>query len=167
MATATGLDKYYNDILTKIYANQNLCKYLYYDVANPLAQPNITNTSVLKTNKTNQRIFVTPFSFDTTDKVKSTLHVMINDFEIDRTNYYFEDMSIDFIICVNVRIWELNDGTGEIKIRANGIWEELNNTFGKQRTVGVGKNVFKYGKIQKFNDFFWGYIYCLSGKDMY
>jgi hypothetical protein len=46
-----SIDKYLNDILAKIYLNQNLCKYLYYDVKNPLAEPEITDTTIIKTNK--------------------------------------------------------------------------------------------------------------------
>lgn len=167
MSTAVGLDKYYNDILTKVYANQDLCKYLYYDVLNPLAQSTIADTTILKKDKTNQRIFVTPFNIETTDKVKSTLHIMVDEFQLDKTNLYFEDMTIDFVICSNVRIWELNDNSGEIKLRVNGIWNELNETFRRSRTVGMGKNVFQYGKIQRFNDYFWGYIMSMSAKDMY
>jgi len=163
MATV-GMDKYLNDILDKIYANQNLCKYLLYDDANPLSHADISDTSVLRTDKKNQRIFVTPFSVDTTDKVKSTLHIMLNNFEIDDKNMFYEDMNIDFIICCNVRIWELNDGSGDVKIRCNGIWTELCNSFKRQMTVGVGKNHFDYGKVQRYNDFFWGYLFSLSAK---
>ena len=162
---ATGIDKYLNDILAKIYANQNLCKYLYYDVRNPLAQSTISDTSILKTNKQNQKIFVTPFTVDTTDRTKTTLTIMVDKFTIDEKNNYYEDMSIDFIIACNVRLWELDDNSGEVKLRVNGIWEELNNTFKRESTVGLGKNHFDYGKIQKFNDYFWGYIYCLKAKD--
>ena len=162
---AEGLDRYLNDILSKIYSNQNLCKYLYYDVRNPLAQSDIADTSRLKKDKTNQKIFVTPFTVDITDRTKTTLHILIDDFKADEKNNYYEDMNIDFIIACNVRLWELEDGSGEIKLRVNGIWEELNKTFKRKSTIGLGKNHFKYGRIQKFNDYFWGYTYCLSAKD--
>jgi len=75
-------------------------------------------------------------------------------------------MSIDFIICCNVRIWELNDGSNDVKLRVNGIWDELSHTFKRQMTVGMGKNHFDYGKVQRFNDYFWGYTYCLSAKSL-
>lgn len=163
---ATGIDKYINDILTKIYANQNLCKLLYYDVDDPLSQADIVDTTVLRTNKENQRIFVTPFSIDTEDEVKSKLHIMINNFNIDEKNTFFEDLSIDFIICTNVRIWELNDGSNEVSIRVNKIWDELSLTFKRQNTVGMMKNHFDYGKVQKFSDWHWGYIYCLQATQL-
>jgi hypothetical protein len=72
---------------------------------------------------------------------------------------------LDFIIACNVRLWGLDDGSNEIRLRVNGIWDELNNTFKRQSTVGIGKNNFKYGRIQKWNDNFWGYSYCLEAKD--
>ena len=162
---AEGIDKYINDILAKIYANQNLCKYLYYDVRNPLAQADIADTTVLKDNKTNQKIFVTPFTIDNTDRTKTTLTIMVDNFYLDEKTKYYEDMKIDFVIACNVRLWELDDNSGEVKLRVNGIWQELNNTFKRKSTVGLGKNHFNYGKLQKFNDYFWGYTYCLTAKD--
>jgi len=162
---AEGLDKYLNDILSKIYDNQNLCKYLYYDNRDPLSRPDIADTSILKTNKTNQKIFVTPFSVDTTDRTKTTLTIMFDKFYIDGSNTYYEDLSIDFVIACNVRLWELDDGSDEVKLRVNGIWQELNNTFKRQGTVGLGKNHFSYAKLEKYNEYFWGYTYCLKAKD--
>jgi hypothetical protein len=162
---AEGIDKYLNDILTKIYANQNLCKYLFYDVRNPLAQATIANTKVLKDDKDNQKIFITPFTVDVTDKTKTTLTIMINDFQLDSDTKYYEDMTVEFIIACNVRLWELDDGSNEVKLRVNGIWDELSKTFKRKATVGIGKNNFKSGRLQKFNDYFWGYSYCLEAKD--
>jgi hypothetical protein len=90
---------------------------------------------------------------------------MINDFSLDEKNMYYDNMSVDFIIACNVRLWELDDGSNEVLLRVNGIWDELNNIFKRQATVGIGKNNFKYGRIQKWNDYFWGYTYCLEAKD--
>ena len=153
---ATGIDKYINDILTKIYANQDLCKLLYYDDRNPLSQSDLADTSVLKTDKLNQRIYITPFSFETTDKTKSTLHIIVNNFELDENTKYFNDLEIDFVICINVRLWEIFDGSDETKTRLSLIVDELLNTFNRQQSKGIGKNHFQFGKIQKFNDWFWG-----------
>jgi hypothetical protein len=165
MATV-GIDKYLNDILAKIYDDQEICKLLLYDDVNPLSHADISDTTVLRTNKNNQRIFVTPFIIETADKVKTTLHIMLNDFGIDEKNMFYEDMTIDFIISCNVRIWELNDGSGDVKLRVNGIWDRLSHLFKRQNTVGVGKNHFMYGKVSKFSDYFWGYTYCLSSKNL-
>jgi hypothetical protein len=166
MATATGIDKYINDILTKIYANQNLCKLLLFDDYNPLSHSDLVDTTILRTDKTNQRLYITPFSIDIEDKVKSKLHIMINNFELDKDNRFYVDLEVDFIICINVKIWEINDGSNEVKIRANLIMQELLETFNRQRCVGMGINNFKYGKIQKFNEWFWGYTVVLSGMDL-
>lgn len=160
---ATGIDKYINDILTKIYANQNLCKLLYYDVDDPLSQSDIVDTTVLRTDKENQRIFVTPFSIDTEDEVKSKLHVMINNFSLDSKTKYYLDFDIDFIISINTQIWELTGENGEVKTRLSLIVHELLQTFNHKHTEGtMGDNHFENGKIQKFNDGFWGMIITLT-----
>lgn len=162
---ANLIDTYLTDIRTKILANQNLCKYIYYNSRNPLAQPDIADTkAVLCDDKRNRKIFFTPFSVDTTDETKTTLTVTVDRFKPDSSTY-FEDMVIYFTIACNVRLWELNDGTEGIVLRPNGIWDELNKTFKRERTVGLGKNHFQSGYIQKFNDYFWGYNYCLTAKD--
>ena len=162
---ATGIDKYLNDILNKIYANQDLCKLLYYDKKNPLAEADIIDTTILRTDKNNQKIFVSPFTIDNSDVVKSTLTIQVNNFSLGKTNIYFKNMDIDFIVVCNVNIWELDDGSGEVKIRVNAIWEELNKIFNRQKTVGLGINNFNYGKITQFNQYFWGYVYSLRAID--
>jgi hypothetical protein len=45
MATITTLNDYINIVLNKILANQDLCKYIYYDVDEPLLQSDIADTS--------------------------------------------------------------------------------------------------------------------------
>lgn len=161
------LDKYLSDLRDKVLSNQKLCKYLYYDNRDPLSQPDITDTKeAIFSDKRRQRLFVTPFTVDVTDQTKTTLTIMLDNFSIDPKNNYYEDLSVYFVIACNVRLWELDDGdNGEIRLRVNGIWEELNNTFKIQGNIGLGKNYFSYGRIQKFNDYFWGYTYCLSAKD--
>jgi hypothetical protein len=160
------LDEYLDFLKDKVLANQNLCKYLYYDDKNPLSKDDISNTKqAIFKDKKRQRLFVTPFTVDTTDVTKTTLTIMLDRFEIDSKNMYYEDLEVSFIIACNVRLWELADEEDKVKLRVNGIWEELNNTFKKQGNIGLGKNYFKYGRIQKFNDWFWGYTFCLSAKD--
>ena len=163
---AQGADIYLNEILTKIYANHNLCKLLYFDDRNPLSHSNLSDTTILKTDKLNQRLFISPFSIDTTDKTKSTLHIMINNFEFDTETKYYSDFEIDFIICINVRIWEIDDGSELVQTRLNLIIDELLKTFNRQRTIGMGKNHFQYGKIQKYSDYFWGMIISLRAIDL-
>ncbi len=70
---AIGIDKYLNDIKTKILDNSNLCKLLYFDHENPLSESDISDTNILYTDTSNQRLFFTPFTIDSSDIIKSTL----------------------------------------------------------------------------------------------
>ena len=163
---ASNIDRYLNYLKNTVLSNQNLCKYLYYNDKNPLSQPDIVDTNAsLYLDKRNQKLFVTPFTFDVTDQTKTTLTIMIDNFRIDNKSNYYEDINVYFIIACNVRLWELDDGSGEVKLRVNGVWDELNRTFKRQYGVGLGKNHFQNGRIQKFNDYFWGYTWCLSATD--
>ena len=153
----TAMDTYIQAIIDTIYTSQNLCKYLYYDQRNPIFLPDL-EPSVLMSGRMNQRIFVTPFNVETTDIAKTTLHILINNFELDQESKYYEHIDVDFIICMNTRLWELNDDSGNTKLRISGIIEELLLLFNRQRITGLlGKNFIDYGKIMKFNDYYWGY----------
>lgn len=163
--TTIFLDKYLNDILTKIYANQNLCKYLYYDNQTPLSMTDIADTTVLFTDKDNQKIFTTPFSVDNADYMKSTLTINVYDARVDQGNVFYKDIRVDFHVISHVRLWELTADSGECKLRPNGIVHELNNLFLRQSTVGIGKNQYSYMRNVYPNQWFAGYRYCLSGKD--
>jgi hypothetical protein len=163
---AEGINKYLNAIFAKIYSNQNLCKLLYYDSVNPLGQATISNPAILYTDKENKKLFATPFSLDNTDKRKTTLTVALDRINLDSNTKFFRDITVDFIICCHNKLWELNDGSGEIKLRPAEIWNELDRTFNRQTAGGVGKNNFDYGKIIYFNDSFSGYRVCFSGIDL-
>lgn len=159
------LNKYLNDILSKIYTNQNLCKYLYYDVDNPLDMPDIIDTKILYTDKNNQKIFTTPFSIDNADYMKSTLTIEIYDAEVDSSNSFYKNLRFNFHIISHVRLWELASNDGECNLRTNAIIHELNNLFLRKETVGLGRNQYSYMKKTYPNQWFSGYLYCLSAKD--
>lgn len=161
MANSLNLTKNINDIVNKLYANQDLCKLLFYDVPNPLAEDDIADTTVLYTDLENQRIIPKPFTVDTTDTYRTTLHIVLNNFK-NGDAQYFTKASIDFIVMCNNQIWDIVDGSGEIKMRPWMILEELNETFNRERTVGLGTNTFDYGKILRPNQYFSGYVYCFD-----
>jgi len=164
--TSIAVDRYLNNIKTKLLSNQSICKYLYYDLDNPLAEADISDTSILITDKDNQKIFFTPFTLDSTDSQKTTLTIMVDNFDLDNRTNYYKKMDITFLVMCHKKLWELNDGSNEIKLRVNGIWHELNGIFNnKSNIVGLGRAIFDYSKIVQFNDYFWGYRYCLSVKD--
>jgi hypothetical protein len=163
MANSLNLNKNINDIVNKIYTNQDLCKLLFYDVENPLSEADILDTTILYTDLTNQRIIPKPFTVDTTDIFKSTLHVVLNNFK-NGDDQYFTKASIDFVVMCNVNLWDIVDGSGQIKMRPWMILEELNETFNRERTVGIGTNTFDYGRIIRPNEYFAGYVYCCDAE---
>lgn len=161
-----AIDNYLNRIKDEILANQNLCKYLLLDYDNPLAESDITDTSILYTDKDNQRLFFVPFTLDSSDVQKTTLTVVVNNFDLDNNTKYYKTITLDFIIACHRLLWVLDDNTGQIKLRVNGIWNEIEKTFNnKSNIVGLGRTVFDYAKIVQFNESFWGYRYCLTIKD--
>ena len=163
---STGIDRYLNDIKIKILANSNLCRLLYYNSDNPLAEADLPDTSILYSDKLNQKLFFTPFIDDSDSEAKSTLNVVINNFKLDSATKYFKDISIDFIVMIHNDLWILDDGSGEIKLRANAIWKELNETFFEHRTA-MGKNLFEYSKMVRTKDnLYSGYIFCSTATDL-
>lgn len=159
------LDKYMNDILAKIYTNQNLCKYLLYDSSDPLSLPDIVNTKILYDDKSNQRILDTPFNMAIVNTEYTTLTINVNDASIDRSSPYYKDIEIEFFIICTYRNWNLSAGMGESILRPNGIVHELSNLFSQQRTVGLGKNnIVKLSKIYP-NQVVGGYRMCVNATD--
>ena len=163
---STGIDKYLNDIKDKILTNSNLCKLLYHNTDNPLAEVAVATPTLLYTDKENQKLFFTPFTDDSDSEAKTTLHVVVSEFKLDQPSKYFKDLSIDFIVMIHNSLWLLDDGSGEIKLRANAIWKELNDTFFDHRSA-IGKNLFDYSKIVRTKDNLYnGYVFCSRATDI-
>ena len=163
---ATGIDKYLNSIKDKILGNQNLCKLLYIDKRNPLAESDLVDTSVIYTDRNNQKLFFTPYAEDVDSNMKSTLNVVVTEFKLDPKSKYFKDVKIEFIVMIHHDLWILDDGTGEICLRPNAIWNELNRTFYDHRS-GIGKDEFDHsGLIRSRNGYYSGYRYCMETKDL-
>lgn len=160
------LNIYLNDILQKIYASQDLCKLLYYDVSNPLEQADIIDTKILFTDKMNKRIFTTPFNLDIAEIQKTTLTICVYHSEIDNNNVFYKDIMIDFIIVSHVNLWELDtDNEYETNLRPNLIVNELSKLFNREYTVGIGKNHYASLKQYRPNQWYSGYILSYSGMD--
>lgn len=158
------LDKYMNDILTKIYTNQNLCKYLLYDSPDPLSLTDIPDPKILYDDKNNQRILDTPFNISIVNNEFTTLTINVNDATLDRSVFY-KDIEIEFFVICSYRNWNLNANVGESKLRPNGIVTELMNLFSREHTVGIGNN--HMGRLQKIfpNANVGGYRLTFRGMD--
>ena len=164
MANFEWLDKNINDVFDKIYANQNLCKLLFYDSDNPLAEATIANTKVLYTNKKKRKLFPYFFTPDLKDVQTTTLHVCFKDFKLS-DNIFFKPAKVDFYIVCHEYLWELNTGDGDIHLRPFAILHELDLTFNRQRTIGLGKNNFSSLAPIYYNNKFSGFCYSLEWVD--
>jgi hypothetical protein len=116
LANFEWLDDNINDIFDKIYDNQNLCKLLYYDVSNPYTQPDIVDTTVLRTDKNKQKLFPYLFAPDIVDKQKTTLHVCFKDFRLS-DNIMFKPAKVDFHVVCHELLWDLKLGDNKIHLR--------------------------------------------------
>lgn len=163
---ANGMDNYLNAIKTYLLSNDDLCKLLYYDNRNPLSSEDLDDNSVLFTNKLNQRLMFTPYVENVDGNVSSTLNVVINEFKLDAKTKYYKEIKIEFIIMVHHDIWLLDDGSGDIKLRPNAIWNEINDMFATHKTA-MGVDEFEHSNlIRSKNSCYSGYRYCIKTKDI-
>lgn len=134
------LNRDMNDIFTKLYSSQNLCKLLYYDVDDPLSQPDLVDTTILYTDKTNQRLIPRPFMLDDTKSERSFMTIEFDRFRMGHENVLTKDSVIIFNILSHLYLWDIIDSSGEIKERPFMIMHEIDLLFNRERTVGLGKN---------------------------
>jgi hypothetical protein len=111
-----SMNKYINAIATKIYDNQTLCKYLYYDNYDPLAQADIADTTILYTDYDNQKLLFKPFVVSLEDYRMSRMSIVIDDIGHDRTNF-FKVLNFDCVVVCHNDLWNVNVNEGDIGIR--------------------------------------------------
>ena len=133
-----------------LLSSQNLCKYLYYDIAEPLTQPDFDDTSILLFD----RIHPTPIVPTVTDSAKSFITIVQDEFSLARTNTAFKISKIVFNVLCHIDLWMM-PGTG--KIRPYTILNEIDKLFNEQRVLGIGKLQFSNGRWIVVNDKWQGY----------
>jgi hypothetical protein len=67
------LDQYINNILDKIYTDNELCKLLYYDVPNVDDYSNLADNTILYTDITNRRIYPMTYTLENMDLEKTNI----------------------------------------------------------------------------------------------
>jgi len=154
-----SMNKYINAVATKIYNNQTLCKYLYYDQYDPLAQPDIADTTILYTDEDNQRLLFNPFIVAQEDNRLTRLGVNIDDVDVDRTEY-FKNISIDCILVCHNDLWRVSVSDDDIGVRPLLIMDELDSIFVDSSTKGIGSDKLSYSKLIYLNDYYTGYRIC-------
>jgi hypothetical protein len=164
--SAVGIDKYLNSIYEKIVANDDLCRLLYYDYDNPFIEPILADNKILYTDRQNQRLFFTPYMDDQNSNARTTLNIVITDFKLDNSARHFKDFDIEIVCMINHNVYMLNDGTGEIRLRSNAIFNEILKTFNNNRTA-VGKDIFSYGTlVRSRNNNASGFKICFNTKEL-
>ncbi len=132
-----------NKILEKLVSSQDLCKYLYYDSDNPIAESDIDDPSSSLLYK---KIFPYPTSTeifkDADGKViaKSVINVLFDDFRMGSQNTKFKYGKLIFVILCHTSLWRLQ-ATGQL--RPYCILNEIDEMFSEQRVIGIGKGEFE------------------------
>lgn len=161
------MDDFLNIIATKVCANQNLCKLLYYDSDNPLSEADISDTTIIYNNGdiTLNKLLFTPFVFELIESATVKMFVEFDDLRTNLRNEYFNKATINFVICVDNKLWKITDGSNQIKLRPHMIISELNGIFDLKQTLGIGRNFLDRMKRVRFSDMHSGYIYPITLQD--
>lgn len=133
-------------MLETLLTNDNIGKYLYYDLKNPLSQPSVSNVQSLLFSK----IFPYPFDPSVTTNACSQIRVYYTDGDIN--DVVVERISITFDVVVAKSLWLTNDGSPTI--RPYEIIKEIVNTFDNKSIDTVGKLEFDSFRHVMLNDTF-------------
>ena len=121
------------DIITnRILKNDRLQKLLYYNVVNPLDQPNLTEDQQLELLERNIKI-VPKLYID--GSVMNYIIISFDNFIPNATNPEFRDNTISFDIICHFDQWQLKD----FNLRPYRIAAELDTLFNDTRLTGIGK----------------------------
>ena len=121
------------DIITnRILKNDRLQKLLYYNVENPLDQPNLTEDQQLELLERNIKI-VPKLYVD--GSVMNYIIISFDNFIPNASNPEFRDNTISFDIICHFDQWQLKD----FNLRPYRIAAELDTLFNDTRLTGIGK----------------------------
>jgi hypothetical protein len=135
--------------LEKMMENQTLCKYLWYDDKNPLAQPDIVDTSVLLMTK------IHPMPFDVTQSIETTDSCQVRVYfpSVQFNNRVVENPIMSFDVIVAKNLWLVNTGL-ERKVRPYEIASQILNTFDERRYGNLGTLKFNGARHLAINEKF-------------
>jgi len=140
-----------------LLADQDLCKYLYYNTLEPLSEPTIANTKLLMM----ENIFPLPKTPNAKTKKMSLLNYYIYNAEPWSSNSGFKKLYLGFDIICHLDLWMITNA-----LRPYGILNRIDNMFNNKHIAELSsKNVFWDGiQVTKYSDKFYGYhmIYDLT-----
>lgn len=151
------LNKNINIVTMTMLTSQNLCKYLSDNSTTPLLSSDILDTTTLMFNN----IFPTPITPLPSDKNKSLITIVLDDFSLNRDHVSFKTSKIIFNIICHIDLWKIDGG-----IRPYAIMSEIDKLFGMQRVVGIGRTLFDRSRWISINEKFQGYQLSYSIEDL-
>lgn len=125
--------------------NERLKKLLYYNVSNPLEQPNLTQEQ--NTELFGKNIKLVP-KLIIDNSVQNYIIIGFDNFLPNPTNPEFRDNKIEFDIICHYDYWHLKD----FQLRPYRIAAELDSLLDKQRLTGIGKLAFDGAKYCPLTD---------------
>jgi hypothetical protein len=164
MARNFSYNTYLETFASKIFQNQVLCKYLYYDQDDPQSQATISDTTILYTNQENQRIVFEPHVLNVDDNRFTRLSIMLNDVDIDSVDFYRNIEIVCLLVCHN-DLWKLVP-TSYVASRPLLILDELESMYNQELISGVGKEKTNSIQLIYFNNNFTGYKVSYKGLNL-
>ena len=127
----------------KLIENGNLCKYLYYNSADPLSESSLVDptSSILY-----KKIFPYPTAIETFKEdsdgipvASSIINVLFDNFKLGTKNHKFKSGDLTFIILCHISLWKLSTS----ELRPFCLLNEIDEMFSEQRVIGIGKGEFE------------------------
>jgi predicted methyltransferase len=130
------LDENLITMIDKVLENQSLCKYIFHDVDDPLAEADIPDTNVILFN----RIFPYPFDPGIASDDQTQLRIyypegQFNETAVEEIEVYFD------IVVAKESLWLINRA-GKKQIRPVRIMAEIVNMFNKKSIETIGQLEF-------------------------
>lgn len=135
---------YMDEILYKIISNDNITKFIYYNVENPLNQSKLSNPSNLIYTKIFPHRFIPNISTDAC----TYLNIGFSEFKQVSNNSFYTAGNINFFAISHKTLWKTNYGN-----RCICILDELDSLLQNTR-LGIGKlELTGFGEYWYNNDF--------------
>lgn len=129
-------------VMKKIFENDNLCKYIYYDTADPLSEPPIPNGNQYGLTFGDEAR-VKPYRFDpqATTRGNTNLRIWYPEGQVNKTAVEKVDLFFDIVVAKG--LWLIST-VDESQIRPFMIAQEIVNTFNDNSVGTLGKIDFEF-----------------------
>lgn len=135
-------------VLLKLVDSDNLCKLINYDTYTPLSETSMTDNTTLLFDK----IYPYPFTPNVDEEARTVINVLLDNFELGKTNTYFKNNQLSFVVICHKDLWRIDS-----MLRPFAILNEIDTLFNCQNGYGVGKTIFDNGHLLWINAQYSGY----------